>query len=235
MMAGQEATAILEALLFVADEPLPADQIAGVFGDRDPGAVRALVEALNERYAAAGAALQVQEVGGGFRLTTRAELADWVQRLNRVRPARLSRAALETLAVIAYRQPITKAEIEGVRGVSADGVLRTLLERDLIRIVGRKTDPGRPILYGTTRTFLEHFGFRDLTDLPTLREIEELLAESEARRAGAEVPAGGGGEPAAGGEDEFAVRREWASGGEGWADGGGEPAGDSESGRPSDA
>jgi segregation and condensation protein B len=118
-----------------------------------------------------------------------------VQRLNRVRPARLSRAALETLGVIAYRQPLTKAEIEGVRGVSADGVLRTLLERDLVRVVGRKPDVGRPILYGTTATFLEHFGFRDLTELPTLREIEEILAENEARRAAASgSPSSAGGE-----------------------------------------
>lgn len=178
-----EVLAALETLLFVADEPLFPDQLAGILGDRDADDVHAMVRVLNGRYASEGSALQIAEVAGGFRLTTRPELAEWVQRLNRVRPAHLSRAALETLAVIAYRQPITKAEIEGVRGVSADGVLRTLLERDLIRIVGRKPEAGRPILYGTTRTFLEHFGFKDLTDLPTLREIEELLAESEARRA----------------------------------------------------
>ncbi len=182
-MEHAEALAVLEALLFVADEPLTPDQVSGIFGDRDADDVRAMVQVLNGRYGSEGSALRVEEVAGGFRLTTRPDLAEWVQRLNRVRPARLSRAALETLAVIAYRQPLTKAEIEGVRGVSADGVLRTLLERELIRIVGRKPEPGRPILYGTTRAFLEHFGFKDLTDLPTLREIEELLAESEARRA----------------------------------------------------
>ena len=186
-MEHAEALAILETLLFVADEPLTPDQVSGIFGDRDADDVRAMVRVLNGRYGSEGSALQVEEVAGGFRLTTRPDLAPWVQRLNRVRPARLSRAALETLAVIAYRQPLTKAEIEGVRGVSADGVLRTLLERDLIRIVGRKPEAGRPILYGTTRAFLEHFGFKDLTDLPTLREIEELLAESEARRAATET------------------------------------------------
>lgn len=187
MIAQPEAMAILEALLFVADEALPLDQIAGIFGDRTADEVRALVEGLNGRYAGEAAGLQVQEVAGGLRLTTRPDLSPWVQKLNRVRPARLSRAALETLAVIAYRQPLTKAEVEGVRGVSADGVLRTLLERELIRIVGRKPEAGRPILYGTTRTFLEHFGFKDLTDLPTLREIEDLLAESEARRGAADL------------------------------------------------
>ena len=196
-MEQNEVVAILEALLFVTDEPLSADQIAAVLGDRPADEVTALVDALRGRYAGEGVGLEVQEVAGGFRLTTRPDLAPWVQRLNRVRPARLSRAALETLAVIAYRQPLTKAEIEGVRGVSADGVLRTLLERDLIRVVGRKPDVGRPILYGTTGTFLEHFGFRDLTELPTLREIEEILAENEARRAASSEslsPAGGEGE-----------------------------------------
>lgn len=185
-MEHAEALAVLEALLFVADEPLSPDQVSGILGECDADDVRAMVQVLNGRYASEGSSLQIAEVAGGFRLTTRPELAEWVQRLNRVRPARLSRAALETLAVVAYRQPITKAEIEGVRGVSADGVLRTLLERDLIRIVGRKPEAGRPILYGTTRVFLEHFGFKDLTDLPTLREIEDLLAESEARRVAAD-------------------------------------------------
>ncbi len=209
-MEHAEALAILEALLFVAEEPVSPDQVSGIFGDRDADDVRTMVQVLNGRYASEGSALQVEEVAGGFRLTTRPDLAEWVQRLNRVRPARLSRAALETLAVIAYRQPVTKAEVEGVRGVSADGVLRTLLERELIRIVGRKPEAGRPILYGTTRTFLEHFGFKDLTDLPTLREIEELLAESEARRAALSpslAPEGGEGEGEGGQDSEHEPSR----------------------------
>ncbi len=214
-MEQAEAVSILEALLFAAEEPLTPDQLAGILEETTPDEVRALAEALNGSYAAAGAGLQVQEVAGGFRLTTRPELAPWVQRLNRVRPARLSRAALETLAVIAYRQPITKAEIEGVRGVSADGVLRTLLERELIRVMGRKPDVGRPILYGTTRAFLEHFGFKDLTDLPTLREIEEILAENEARRAAdlseSFSSAGGEGE-GEGGAEAVAAAPEGAAG-----------------------
>jgi len=209
-MEHAEALAILEALLFVADEPLSPDQVSGIFGDRDGDDVRTMVQVLNGRYGSEGSALQVEEVAGGFRLTTRPDLAPWVQRLNRVRPGRLSRAALETLAVIAYRQPLTKAEIEGVRGVSADGVLRTLLERELIRIVGRKPEAGRPILYGTTRTFLEHFGFKDLTDLPTLREIEELLAEGEARHAAAAGPGG-----AAAGAEGMTAEGEPAPEGEG--------------------
>ncbi len=221
-MEHAEALAVLEALLFVADEPLSPDQLTGIFGDRDADDVRAMVQVLNGRYGSEGAALQVEEVAGGFRLTTRPELAPWVQQLNRVRPARLSRAALETLAVIAYRQPLTKAEIEGVRGVSVDGVLHTLLERDLIRIVGRKPEAGRPILYGTTRACLEHVGFKDLTDLPTLREIEELLAEGEARRAAQAAEAGG--EAAAGAEAAPAGGEGAPAGGPATSPGGEEPS-----------
>jgi segregation and condensation protein B len=127
----------------------------------------------------------VQEVAGGFRLATRSEAHPWIQRLQQVRPARLSRAALETLAIIAYKQPITRAEIEAIRGVAVDGVIRTLLERELIRLLGRKAEAGRPILYGTSAEFLEHFGFRDLGELPTLREIDELIG---ARPAEASTP-----------------------------------------------
>lgn len=166
---------ILEALLFVAEEPLPLSRLQEVLGDEDPtateGTLRELTLWLEER----GRGLMVQEVAGGFRLATRPEAHPWIQRLQQVKPTRLSRAALETLAIIAYRQPITKAEIEAIRGVAVDGVLRTLLERELIRLLGRKAEAGRPILYGTSAGFLEHFGFKNLGDLPSLREIDELI------------------------------------------------------------
>jgi segregation and condensation protein B len=129
----------------------------------------------------------VQEVAGGFRLATRPEVHPWIQRLQQVKPARLSRAALETLSIVAYRQPITRAEIEAIRGVAVDGVLRTLLERELVRMMGRKADAGRPMLYGTTQQFLEHFGLRELADLPTLREINELIGVTESG-TGADAP-----------------------------------------------
>jgi len=181
---------ILEALLFVAEEPLPLARLQEVLGDAEPGATEAAVRELALALDQEGRGLMVQEVAGGFRLTTRPEADPWVQRLIEVRPARLSRPALETLAIIAYRQPITRAEIEQVRGVAVDGVLRTLLERDLIRILGRKADAGRPIVYGTSGAFLEHFGFKDLGDLPTLKEIDELLGPSGAEpgAAGTVVP-----------------------------------------------
>jgi segregation and condensation protein B len=167
--------AIVEALLFVAEDPLPLSRLQEALGDEDPAATDATVREVALALEDPERGLMVQEVGGGFRLATRPEAHAWVQRLQEVKPARLSRAALETLAIIAYKQPITKAEVESIRGVAVDGVLRTLLERDLARILGRKAEAGRPILYGTSAAFLEHFGLKDLGDLPTLREINELI------------------------------------------------------------
>ena len=184
---------IVEALLFVAEEPLPLDRLQAALGDEDPSATEATIRELAVSLEQTGRGLMVQEVAGGFRLTTRPEAHPWIQQLQEVKPARLSRAALETLAIVAYKQPITKAEIEAIRGVDVDGVMRTLLERGLIRILGRKAEAGRPMLYGTSPAFLEHFGFKDLGDLPTLREIDELIgtpgAEREAPRAEGQVEA----------------------------------------------
>ena len=169
---------ILEALLFVAEEPLPLSRLQEVLADEDPAATGTSIRELALSLEAAGRGLMVQEIAGGFRLTTRPEANPWVQRLQVVKPARLSRAALETLAIIAYKQPITKAEVEAVRGVAVDGVIRTLLERDLIRMLGRKAEAGRPIVYGTSQGFLEHFGLKELGELPSLREIDELIGAS---------------------------------------------------------
>jgi segregation and condensation protein B len=174
-----DRSAILEALLFVAEEPLPLPKLQEILGDADPAQTEASVRDLAVRLEADGRGVTVQEVGGGYRLATTPDVHPWVQRLQQVKPARLSRAALETLAIIAYRQPITRAEIEAIRGVAVDGVLRTLLERELVRMMGRKAEAGRPMLYGTSQQFLEHFGLRDLADLPTLREIHELIGTTE--------------------------------------------------------
>jgi len=175
-MTGQlDRRGVVEALLFVAEEPLPLVKLQEVLADEDPAATEATIRELAVSLEEAGRGLMVQEVAGGFRLATRPEAHGWIQRLQEIRPTRLSRAALETLAIIAYKQPITRAEIEAIRGVAADGVIRTLLERGLIRLLGRKTEAGRPILYGTSSTFLEHFGFKGLGDLPSLREIDELI------------------------------------------------------------
>lgn len=158
---------VVEALLFASDTPLEADRIREVLDLADAGEARALVEALRARYDAAERALTVVEVGGGFRLVTRPEIAPWLLQLAKTRTrSRLSRPALETLAIVAYRQPVSRPEVDAIRGVSSEAVLDNLLERRLIRIAGRKEAPGRPFLYETTREFLVAFGLRDVGDLP---------------------------------------------------------------------
>lgn len=156
----------VEAILFASDVPLPYERIAEVL-EISPLDARAAVQALRVACDEPGRGLAVAEVGGGVRLVTRPEHAPVLVSLQRLRlKSRLSRAAVETLTIIAYRQPISRPEIEQLRGVGSDSVVTHLLERRLIRIVGRKETPGRPVLYGTTREFLEHFGLRDLDELP---------------------------------------------------------------------
>ena len=163
---GPETLAALEALLFASDAPLELSRIAEVL-DLTPDDARTAVDALRAACGQPGRGLAVVDVAGGFRLVTRPEWAPVLLRLQRLRlKSRLSRAALETLAIIGYRQPISRPEVEQLRGVGAESVLTHLLERRMVRVVGRKTGPGRPILYGTTREFLEHFGLKDLGDLP---------------------------------------------------------------------
>ncbi len=169
---------ILEALLFASPDPLSITQLQELLEEDEEGIINNL-NYLKELYENKGSGLTIIEVAGGFRMSTRPDLHPWLTRLARVRPGRLSRPALETVAIIAYRQPVTKAEVEAIRGVAVDGVLRTLIERRLIRIVGRKRDVGRPILYGTSRSFLEYFGFQELSELPSLKEIETLTPTRE--------------------------------------------------------
>jgi segregation and condensation protein B len=158
---------VLEALLFASDTPVDLTTIREVLELHSPDAARDLVDTLGARLRTEERALQVIEVGGGFRLVTRPEVAPWLVKLARARTRqRLSRPALETLAIIAYRQPVSRPEVDAVRGVNSEGVLDNLLERRLVRIAGRKDTPGRPFLYETTRDFLVAFGLRDLADLP---------------------------------------------------------------------
>ncbi len=170
--------AILEALLFVSEAPLSLEQIEEVFGGRSRAQISHLLSELKEKCRQEDRGVALMEVAGGYRLATKPELAPWVQRLRGTKPAKLSKAALETLAIIAYRQPITKPEIEAIRGVMIDGVVKTLVERDLIRILGRKHEVGRPMLYGTSSAFLGYFGFKDLSELPTLKEIQALAPDT---------------------------------------------------------
>ncbi len=173
----QNIPAVLEALLFASPEPLSLAQFHEILEGVSKDDIRNSLNILNESYEKNGSGLIIIQVAGGYRMTTRPELYPWLTRLARIRPTRLSRPALETLAIIAYRQPITKAEIEAIRGVAVDGVIKTLAERGLIRILGRKREVGRPILYGTSRAFLEYFGFQDLSELPSLQEIEAVTRE----------------------------------------------------------
>jgi segregation and condensation protein B len=168
---------IVEALILGTPEPISAQRIAALIPHAKPAAVKRLVEMLNAEYAAERRAFEIWEVAGGYQLRTLAEFAPYLQQIQPTRPMRLSKAALETLAIVAYRQPATRAEVEHVRGVDAGAVLRSLLERKLVRIAGHREVPGRPMLYGTTRRFLEVFGLERLEDLPTLRDIEEIAPE----------------------------------------------------------
>jgi segregation and condensation protein B len=157
----------LEAILFLSREPLGSRKLAQLAALADGTKARTLVRALNRRYDAEGSAFRVEEVAGGFQLLTRAKYAPWLRRLHSIPlEVRLSAPAMETLAVVAYRQPVLRAEIEAIRGVQCGEVLRQLIERDLVRIVGRSEELGRPLLYGTTRQFLQVFGLRHLEDLP---------------------------------------------------------------------
>ena len=164
----------VEALLFASDVPVEAERIQELLGLSSVAEARDLVIELRSRYESAGSGLQIIEVGGGFRMVTRPELAPWLVRLQRSRTRqRLSRPALETLAIVAYRQPVSRPEIEALRGVNSEAVLEHLLERRLLRITGRKEAPGRPFVYETTREFLVAFGLRDLGDLP---KVDEAMA-----------------------------------------------------------
>lgn len=177
-----ELSAILEALLFAAPTPLSLERLS-VLTEAPKAGVRIALETLAAEYDAGGSALFLAEVAGGYQLRTRPEYAPYLRQLKSERGTRLSQAALESLAIVAYRQPVTRAEIEYLRGVDSGGVVKSLLEKNLLRILGKKDVPGRPLMYGTSRHFLEYFGLRDLGDLPTLKEISALdpeLPEAEA-------------------------------------------------------
>ena len=175
-MEREQLKSVLESLFFASEGPLTPSQLGEILAGVERKAIVAAVEELSSEYDAAGRGIRLTEVAGGYQLRTARENAEWVKKLYREKPARMTRATLETLAIVAYRQPITRAEIEAVRGVDVDGVVATLLERRLIRIVARKDIPGRPFLYGTTPEFLELFNLKDLSHLPTLKEMEEMAA-----------------------------------------------------------
>ena len=178
-IGARELKAILEAVLFVSPEPVPVARLMSILGTVSKAEVVQALEMLTHDLDQDGRGIQLVQVAGGYRLVTKQEYGPWLKRMDKAKAAqKLSRSALESLAIIAYKQPLVRSEIEEIRGVETSGVLRTLCERKLVRIVGRKDVPGRPIMYGTTKFFLEHFGLQDLSQLPPLREFKEL-GESE--------------------------------------------------------
>lgn len=178
VLPPQEIRAVLEALVFASPHPITPRQIGEVLGGVPKASWEAALQELKDEYARDGRGLQLVEVAAGYQITTRPEYNDWVRELLDPRtPTRLSIQALETLAVIAYKQPVTLPEIIDLRGVKSGGVIKTLLEKRLIRITGRKEVVGRPMLYGTTREFLLQFGLKDLSELPRIEEFAEVLGE----------------------------------------------------------
>lgn len=171
--------AIIEAMIFASDAPLAPEKIRAVFPEMEKTEIKEIVHQLAGEYAERQGGIYLQEVAGGFQFRTNPELGSWVKKLKSTKPHHLSPQALETLAIIAYKQPIVKSEIESIRGVDVGAPLKGLLEKKLVRIVGRKDVPGKPIIYGTTRKFLEVFNLKDIMDLPNIRELNELHQQQE--------------------------------------------------------
>lgn len=175
-----ELEKIIEALIFASDTPLPVRKIKEILEKDSEKEVKRVISSLQEKYLKNNSPLEIVEVAGGYQIVTRAEYASWIKKLYRSRAAgHLTQRALETMAIIAYKQPITRQEVEGIRGVNSDGVIKTLMERNLITVSGRVKAPGNPLLYSTTKTFLEYFGLKSIKDLPKLKEIDELLKSDE--------------------------------------------------------
>jgi len=183
-----KAKAVIEAVIFAADRPVSVDQLARVIDELDGDTVAQLIRELQHEYDAAQRSFQIVAIANGFQICTRNEYAPWIKKFYITEiSSRLSVAALEALAIIAYRQPVTRAEVEEIRGVNSDSVIRTLLERNLVKVIGRKQAPGKPMIYATTTEFLMHFGLRDLSELPSVDEIERMLGASPGEEMRSEI------------------------------------------------
>jgi segregation and condensation protein B len=175
-LSEARARTVVETLLFLAERPLSVEEVRQATG-LEPARITKALDQLSGHHREGISGIVLHEVAGGWQLRTSPDNSDFARRFLRVKPQRLTRAALETLAIVAYRQPVTRPEIEEIRGVDCGAVVKALLERRLVKILGKKEEPGRPILYGTTREFLEFFSLKDLASLPTLREFHELSEE----------------------------------------------------------
>lgn len=174
--------AVIENLLLASDKPLVVGKLCEFFdGKYNRETLNDVFKELKQDYASLN--LQIQEIAGGYQLATRHEYADWIRKFHKAdRAARLSKQALDTLSIISYKQPITRLEMDNIRGVDSTGVVKTLLEKNLIRIMGRREVPGRPIMYGTSRKFLEYFGLKSIADMPALEEFKEQDFEIEGKQ-----------------------------------------------------
>ena len=191
-MEKDQKRRIAEAAVLASPEPIAPTAIAELIPRCNPSQVRALIQELNAEYVEQRRAFEIWEVAGGFQFRSLPEFAPYLKQIQKTRPLRLSQAALETVSIVAYRQPVTRAEVEQVRGVDVGAVLRSLLDRQLLRIAGHREVPGRPIVYGTTRRFLEVFGLSKLGDLPALRDLAELAEAVGAEGSEAEGAEGAG-------------------------------------------
>lgn len=183
---------ILESLFFVSHTPLKLETLREMFPEWSEEEILSGIHRIQKEYEEESKGIELVEVAGGYQFRTKPKWAPWIGRLKKAKPVKLSRSALETLAIIAYQQPIIRARIEEIRGVDSGWVLRTLLEKGLIKIMGRKDIPGRPLVYGTTQAFLELFNLKSLSDLPTLKEIQPPLPGEEVMREESPDPSEGG-------------------------------------------
>jgi len=179
---------VIEALLFASEKPLTIEQVKNVLDNLEGQQIRQLIEELRAEYEQSNRGIRITEIAGGFQMVTQPTLAVFLKKLFKGRHVeRLSKPALETLAIIAYKQPVTKLEVESLRNVNVDGVVKGLLDKDLIRIAGRRKAPGRPFVFGTTRQFLEYFGLKSLEELPKIEEFSKLSVKDEIIAAGGQI------------------------------------------------
>ena len=208
----QKAKQVVEALIFASSKPLTAGEIRKVTKVLTAGQIEKIAAELKAEYQATGRSFELLEIAGGYEISTKREFAPWILKIELQRKARqATQSALETLAILAYKQPLTRAEIEALRGVDTSGVLNTLMEKNFIRIVGKKEVPGRPFMYGTTEKFLEHFGLKALQDLPSIEEIRQIVDSSVKKdelmgtKKIVDIPQDGSGTPAADGTEATAA------------------------------
>ena len=179
-LSDEKLKQVIEALVFASDQPLPAEKIGKITGETSKKKIEEIIFLINEDYRETGRVFKISKIGGGYRFSTLKEYFPYLKELYKgKRKPRLSRAALETIAIIAYRQPVSRPEIESIRGVNIDGVVTTLLERKLIKISGRGKGPGKPLLVVTTPEFLNYFGINEITELPNIKEISEIVNQRE--------------------------------------------------------